>query len=180
VDLEQRPRQCGEEKKSTQGRMQEQKGITLLEENHRVRCHHLRCRRKTTVSVAGGERSFNGGRVELAGRRRSRRRSAREGPRSGRRSPVARGSRTGMEASQPCRRLSVARREQAEDFLPDVSDQWMDLPGKRVERPGSTSLVDSQTSRWPVPGQFGPWFVRPGEKAGFPSGSLKTKQALSG
>jgi hypothetical protein len=26
--------------------------------------HHLRCRRKTTVSVAGGERSFNGGGVE--------------------------------------------------------------------------------------------------------------------
>jgi hypothetical protein len=41
--------------------MQEQKGITLLsEENHR-----RRCQRKTTVTVAGGERRFDGGVVDI-------------------------------------------------------------------------------------------------------------------
>jgi hypothetical protein len=53
------------------------------------------------------------------------------------------------------------------------------FPGKRVERPGSISLVDNQTVRWPIPGQFGPRFVRPGKGRGSPREPLHPNEPLT-
>jgi hypothetical protein len=74
--------------------------------------------------------------------------------------------------------FSVAKTRACRGFRSRRLDQWTDFPGKGVERPGSTSLIDNQMARWTIPGQFGPRFVRPGKGWGSPREPLHPNEPL--